>query len=212
MTDARLKNKMIYQFNPDSADFLKMGGLLPAIVQNAHSGQVLMLGYMNQEALDETLRSKNVTFFSRSKNRLWVKGATSGHFLKLQSISLDCDNDALLVQALPLGPTCHKGTTSCFDHSDTELGFLSTLETIIEERIGSNNPDSYTNKLWAKGLKKMAQKVGEEGLETALAGRAGDEDELLDEGADLIFHFLVLLKARDVSLSQVINRLKSRHN
>jgi len=202
----------IADFDIGQADFLKMGDLLPAIIQDAITGQVLMLGYMNHLALSQTIDTKIVTFYSRSKKRLWVKGETSGHFLQLQSISLDCDQDALLIQAVPQGPTCHKGKQSCFENSETELGFLGTLSTIIDQRIGSDNNESYTKKLWAKGQNKIAQKVGEEGVETALAGRAGDIDELLDEASDLIFHLLVLLKARGLRLANLVQRLASRHN
>jgi phosphoribosyl-AMP cyclohydrolase / phosphoribosyl-ATP pyrophosphohydrolase len=196
-------------------DWEKSGGLLPVIVQDAATGQVLMLGYMNREALSATVQSGNVTFYSRSKKRLWVKGETSGNTLKLVSIAADCDNDTLLVLAHPNGPTCHAGTQSCFgDTASTQaqpLSFLSTLEAIIAQRITDQPQDSYTARIWSQGTLKMAQKVGEEGVEVALAGAAQDDDRLLSESADLIFHLMLLLKGRNLSLAQAVKELERRH-
>lgn len=194
----------------------KSGGLLPAVVQDARTARVLMLGYMNREALETTLTQKRVTFFSRSKNRLWTKGETSQHFLELVSIAADCDNDSLLVTAHPIGPTCHTGSQSCFGDAITTLdgaglAFLLQLESIIEHRIASQPSGSYTAKLWAQGLNRMAQKVGEEGVEVTLAGVTGSEQQLISESADLLFHLALLLKSRDLSLRTVIEELEKRH-
>lgn len=194
----------------------KSGGLLPAVVQDARTARVLMLGYMNREALETTLTQRRVTFFSRSKNRLWTKGETSQHFLELVSIAADCDNDALLVTAHPLGPTCHTGSQSCFGDAITtldgsSLAFLLQLESIIAHRITEQPSGSYTAKLWAQGLNRMAQKVGEEGVEVALAGVTGSEQQLIGESADLLFHLALLLKSRDLSLRTVIEELEKRH-
>jgi phosphoribosyl-AMP cyclohydrolase / phosphoribosyl-ATP pyrophosphohydrolase len=193
-------------------DFAKEGGLVPAVVQHADTLQVLMLGYMNAEALKQTLTSGLVTFYSRSKSRLWTKGETSGDTLKLDRILTDCDEDALLVYARPQGPTCHTKTTSCFGHEDAPgIGFLGHLAAIVKDRATADPADSYTARLMHKGIAKIAQKVGEEGLETALAGRAGDLDELHNEAADLLYHLSVLLMARDTSLEAVLDILRERH-
>jgi len=193
-------------------DWPKMDGLIPAIVQDHVSGRVLMLGYMNEAALDETRRSGHVTFYSRSKQRLWTKGESSGHFLNLVSVHLDCDGDALLIKAAPIGPTCHLGTPSCWDDDPgSALGFIAHLEQVIEDRRQAAPDSSYTASLFAKGSKRIAQKVGEEGVETALAAVAGDRAELLSESADLLFHLLVLLHQQDASLGDVVAVLKSRH-
>jgi phosphoribosyl-ATP pyrophosphohydrolase/phosphoribosyl-AMP cyclohydrolase len=202
-------------FTDLNVDWDKMGGLVPAIVQHADTAEVLMLGYMNPEALLLSLEDQKVTFFSRSRQTIWQKGATSGNFLKLVSISLDCDLDALLVLALPEGPTCHRGTNSCFTptHISPLLSVLEELEYTIEERIASGDTlekPSYTARLYKKGLHRMAQKVGEEGLESALAGVAGTDEELISESADYLFHLLVLLKARDLSIFQVLRELRKR--
>lgn len=198
-----------------SLDWGKGDGLIPAIVQDATTGQVLMLGYMNREALIETTRSKEVTFFSRSKGRLWTKGETSGHTLKLVSIVPDCDDDALLVLAHPIGPTCHEGTQSCFgDTVSTKaqpLAFLSTLEDIIAQRIADQPEGSYTARLWAEGSTRLAQKVGEEGVEVALAAATQEDERLLSEAADLLFHLALLLKNRNLSLAAVVKELEQRH-
>jgi phosphoribosyl-ATP pyrophosphohydrolase/phosphoribosyl-AMP cyclohydrolase len=193
-------------------DWNKGGGLLPAIVQDSRSGAVLMLGYMNAEALARTQQGGKVTFYSRSKQRLWTKGETTGHHLLLQSVRADCDNDTLLIQAEPVGPTCHQGTRSCFgDGSDPELAFLAMLDALVARRARELPGGSYTTALFEKGIRRIAQKVGEEGVETALAATTGDDAELLDEAADLLFHLIVLLRARGKSLSEVVDRLRSRH-
>jgi phosphoribosyl-ATP pyrophosphohydrolase/phosphoribosyl-AMP cyclohydrolase len=196
-------------------DWKKGDGLLPAIVQDAFSGRVLMLGYMNQEALSQTLERGRIVFFSRSRQALWLKGETSGNYLDLVEVSADCDNDALLLLASPKGPTCHKGTESCFaDASATRsqgLAFLSRLESVIENRIAEKPEDSYTARLFAQGPSRIAQKVGEEGLETALATVTRDDNGVLTESADLVFHLLILLKSRNLSLAQVVRELQSRH-
>jgi phosphoribosyl-ATP pyrophosphohydrolase/phosphoribosyl-AMP cyclohydrolase len=191
----------------------KMDDLLPCVVQDATSGQVLMLGYMNQEAIQVTLSKQLVTFYSRSKERLWTKGETSNNTLALVDISADCDNDSLLVLANANGPTCHKGTVSCWDSAETaNVSFLSQLETVIASRKGAPADSSYTASLYASGIKRIAQKVGEEGVETALAATVQDLDELKNESADLLYHLIVLLQASNLSLSDTIDVLKSRHN
>lgn len=188
--------------------------LLPAIVQHAISGKVLMQGYMNPDALQHTLQSGNVTFFSRSKQRLWTKGESSGHTLQLVSIDSDCDSDSLLVLAIPQGPTCHVGTETCWHDNDAnspQLAFLYDLEQVIKAREGADPKSSYTASLFAKGVKRIAQKVGEEGVESALAAMAGDREELKNEAADLLFHLLVLLRSQQLELADVIAILKQRH-
>jgi len=196
-------------------DFSKGDGLLPAVVQHADTGAVLMVGYMNREALRETLSRRHVVFFSRSKQRLWEKGETSGHFLELDQVRTDCDRDALLVTARPLGPVCHEGTATCFgDTSITKaerLAFLGTLERGIEGRIAASPQGSYTARLFAEGPKRIAQKVGEEGLEVALAAAVETDDKVVAESADLIFHLLVLLRSRGLSFQSVVTELQSRH-
>ncbi|WP_058914172.1 bifunctional phosphoribosyl-AMP cyclohydrolase/phosphoribosyl-ATP diphosphatase HisIE [Entomohabitans teleogrylli] len=192
-------------------DWQKTDGLLPAIVQHAVSGEVLMLGYMNPAALDETLASGKVTFYSRSKQRLWTKGESSGHFLNVASITPDCDNDTLLVLARPVGPTCHLGTSSCFGDAHHEALFLYQLEELLAARKTADPASSYTAKLYASGTKRIAQKVGEEGVETALAATVHDSEELKNEASDLVYHLLVLLQDQGLSLQDVINNLKSRH-
>ncbi|TAL87419.1 MAG: bifunctional phosphoribosyl-AMP cyclohydrolase/phosphoribosyl-ATP diphosphatase HisIE [Rhodanobacter sp.] len=193
-------------------DWAKGDGLLPAIVQHWQSGEVLMLGYMNAEALAETQRSGHVTFHSRSKNRLWTKGESSGHVLQLKSIRVDCDADTLLVQADPHGPTCHTGTSSCFGNAvRSPLGFLAELDTLVAQRHADRPEGSYTTSLFEGGIRRMAQKVGEEGVETALAAVAQDDAELLGEAADLIFHLTVVLRARGLSLGDVAGLLAERH-
>ena len=201
---------------PDQLEQLKWpaDGLLPLIVQHAVSGKVLMQGFANSEALATTLQSGRVTFFSRSKNRLWTKGESSGHFLQLQSLSADCDRDSLLALALPDGPTCHVGTETCWHdpHSNAPaLSFLTDLEAVIASRQHADPKSSYTASLFARGVKRIAQKVGEEGVESALAAMAGDREELKNEAADLIFHLLVLLRSQDLALNDVIDILTARH-
>ncbi len=189
----------------------KVDNLMPVIVQHATSGDVLMLGYMNPEALQVTLDSRKVTFFSRTKQRLWMKGETSNNFLNLVDIFADCDSDTLLALALPDGPTCHKGTQSCFAPAQSDWGFLFELETILKARKTADPESSYTARLYASGTKRIAQKVGEEGVETALAATVNDRAELTNEAADLMYHLMVLLQDQDLDLSTIIKRLKERH-
>jgi phosphoribosyl-ATP pyrophosphohydrolase/phosphoribosyl-AMP cyclohydrolase len=198
-------------------DWQKSDGLLPVIVQHAGNLEVLMLGYMNREALDATIASRHVTFFSRTRQRQWVKGESSGHSLEVESIAVDCDNDTLLIRATPLGPTCHRDTPSCFDAADTTtsppaFAFLGQLEKVIAQRVTEKPDGSYTARLWNEGPVRIAQKVGEEGVEVALAAATQKDDELIDESADLIFHLILLLKSRDRSLGDVISKLQSRHS
>lgn len=193
-------------------DWAKGDGLLPAIIQDADTQQVLMLGYMNAAALRQTEETKRVTFFSRRKNRLWVKGETSGHFLDLVAVTADCDNDALLVRARPNGPTCHRGTCSCFgEEGATGVGFLADLERTVTARLAAGDEKSCTVKLVRAGVKRVAQKVGEEGVETALAAVAGSDGELRGEAADLLYHLIVLLRAKGLSLAEVMSVLENRH-
>ena len=190
----------------------KGNGLVPAIVQDASTEQVLMLGYMNAESLEKTQETGLVTFYSRSRKTLWIKGETSGNTLKFISIAMDCDQDTLLVRALPAGPTCHEGTVSCFgDKGPQGVGFLAKLEALIEERKTAAPESSYTAKLLQGPLHKAAQKVGEEGVETALAAIAETDDGLVYESADLIYHLMVLLSAKDIKLADVIKELQTRH-
>lgn len=197
---------------PATLDWTKGDGLLPAIIQDADTHQVLMLGYMNAEALRQTEETRRVTFFSRSKNRLWVKGATSGHHLDLVGITVDCDLDALLVRARPNGPTCHRGTCSCFgEEGATGAGFLAELERTVAARLAAGDEKSYTVKLVREGVKRIAQKVGEEGVETALAAVAGSDEDLRGEAADLLYHLIVLLRAKGLSLAGVMAVLEKRH-
>ncbi|MCW8092520.1 bifunctional phosphoribosyl-AMP cyclohydrolase/phosphoribosyl-ATP diphosphatase HisIE [Alteromonas sp. ASW11-130] len=196
----------------DKLAWKKMDGLLPVIVQNGNSAQLLMQGYMNEEALRHTLRSGKVTFFSRSKNRLWMKGEISGHTLDLIEANADCDNDAILILAKPNGPTCHTGAKSCwFNSSLPDYSFLSELEQLITARKSDGDETSYTASLYQQGIKRIAQKVGEEGVETALAAATGDIDELKNEAADLLYHLMVLLHASDCSMADVIDVLRKRH-
>ncbi len=193
-------------------DFAKNNGLIPAIVQDARTKTVLMLGYMNEEALQKTKETGLVTFFSRSRQTLWTKGETSGHYLKLVEILQDCDRDTLLIKAIPSGPVCHLGTDTCFaEENRSDLWFLAELEKVIEERKSHAPETSYTAHLLQKGLKKIAQKVGEEATEVVIDGVAGSDERLLEESADLLYHLLVLLHARDLSLNQVANVLQKRH-
>lgn len=177
-------------------------GLVPVIIQNAITEQVLMLGYMNQEALTKTIQEKKVTFFSRSKQRLWTKGETSGNFLTVISMQEDCDQDTILIRAIPEGVTCHKGTTSCFGEKATK-GFLYELENVIHQKIDEDDPKSYTNKLFKRGINKVAQKVGEEAVEVVIEAKDDNRDLFLDESADLLYHLLILLKAKNVRLGEV---------
>jgi phosphoribosyl-ATP pyrophosphohydrolase/phosphoribosyl-AMP cyclohydrolase len=192
-------------------DWVKTDGMMPVIVQHSVSGEVLMHGYMNQQALTHTLNEGKVTFWSRTKQRLWTKGETSGHFLDVVSITPDCDNDTLLVLANPLGPTCHKGTSSCFAPAAADWTFLYQLEELLASRKSADPESSYTAKLYASGTKRIAQKVGEEGVETALAATVNDRHELTNEASDLIYHLLVLLQDQDLNLSTIIENLRQRH-
>ena len=201
--------------NPDELDWEKMNGLLPAIVQDAIDGRVLMQAYMNREALEATQLSGRVTFWSRSRRALWTKGETSGNHLRLVAIHGDCDGDCLLVLAQPQGPSCHRGTDSCFDGDRAvapSLAFLARLERTIVQRERDRPSESYTTRLFESGLKRIAQKVGEEAVETVLAGVDGSKEELLDEAADLTYHLLVLLRARNLGLEQLLETLDSRHD
>jgi len=200
-------------FEPQDLDWEKGEGLLPAVVQDARSGRVLMLGYMNAEALAHSLSSGRVTFYSRSKQRLWTKGESSGNWLQLQRVRMDCDRDTLLVLAQPNGPVCHTGTDTCFGNQvEPTVGFLAQLERIVQGRKGASAESSYTARLYQSGTRRIAQKVGEEGLETALAAVAQGKPELLGEAADLLYHLLVLLSDRDLDLAQVVEVLQERHS
>jgi phosphoribosyl-ATP pyrophosphohydrolase/phosphoribosyl-AMP cyclohydrolase len=192
-------------------DWVKTDGMMPAIVQHAVSGEVLMHGYMNQEALAKTLEIGKVTLWSRTKQRLWTKGETSENFLNVVSITPDCDNDTLLILANPIGPTCHLGTSSCFSPAVPDWTFLYQLEQLLAERKHADPKSSYTASLYASGTKRIAQKVGEEGVETALAATVNDRHELTNEASDLIYHLLVLLQDQDLNLSTIINNLRERH-
>ena len=197
--------------NPDDLDFEKGGGLIAAVVQDAATLQVLMLAYMDRAALDETLESGEATFFSRSRGGRWRKGETSGDRLKVVSVTLDCDGDAVLVRVEPVGNACHLNRVSCFGDEDAPgLGRLARLEQTIRDRSDADPSESWTAKLLASGPKRIAQKVGEEGVETALAGAAGDEAELASEAADLVYHLVVLLRSRGLSLQDVLDVLESR--
>lgn len=200
---------MCSEFDPSALDWDKVGGLMPAIVQDAATLRVLMLGYMDRAALENTLQGGKVTFFSRSKQRLWVKGETSGNHLEVVGIRADCDADTLLVTARPHGPTCHTGSTSCFGNAPGQ--FLGALDALVEQRERERPEGSYTTTLFDKGARRIAQKVGEEGVETALAGVAQGDEELLGESADLLFHLIVLLRARGLSLGDAVAVLERRH-
>ncbi len=195
-----------------SPDFAKMpDGLVPAVVQDDRTGAVLMLGYMNQEALEKTLETGLVTFFSRSKQRLWTKGETSGNTLRLRDIRLDCDQDAILLKAEPAGPVCHTGDDTCWGERNQAVYFLPVLENIIWERKNAAPENSYTAKLFASGIPKIAQKVGEEAVETVIESLGENRERLLNESADLLYHLLVLLAAKEVRLEEVEDVLKNRH-
>lgn len=191
-------------------DFSKGDGLVPAIIQHYATKMVLMLGYMNEEALAKTQELGKVTFYSRSKNRLWTKGEESGNFLLLKSMEVDCDNDTLLIQAEPVGPTCHNGTDTCFGNADAS-GFAHQLQRIIEDRKANPSEKSYTTSLFEKGINKIAQKVGEEAIETVIEAKDDNDELFLNESADLLFHYLVLLTAKGKSLEDVEAVLKARH-
>ena len=193
-------------------NFDKNTGLAPAIVQDDNTNKVLMLGYMNQEAMDKTQQIKKVTFFSRSRNTLWTKGETSGNYLILKSLTFDCDRDTVLVKAVPTGPVCHTGQDTCFNEENpTGLGFLSQLEDLIKERKNSLPQGSYTAELFSKGINKIAQKVGEEAVEVVIDAVANNPERVKEESADLLYHLLVLLAHQNIGLSEVIEVLQKRH-
>lgn len=200
------------QMDLNEADFDKQGGLIPAIVQHSQTAEVLMLGYMNREALAKTLNTSLVTFYSRSRDTLWTKGETSGNTLTLTSIKLDCDKDTFLVEVCPKGPTCHTGTNSCFgDDVPTSISFLSRLSSLIEARAGANPDSSYTAKLLSGPRERAAQKVGEEGVETTIAALTQDDNALIGEAADLIYHLMVLLRTRGIGIDAIVKQLSDRH-
>lgn len=193
-------------------DFTKMNGLIPAIVQDAMSGKVLMQGYMNEEALAKTKETGMVTFFSRSKDRLWTKGETSGNFMEVVSIAGDCDGDSILVKANPRGPVCHTGSDTCWDEENTsKTGFIDQLRAIIKDRKNNPSDKSYTASLFAKGINKVAQKVGEEAVEIVIEAKDDNKELFLGEAADLLFHYLVLLEAKGYELDEVMEVLIKRH-
>jgi len=191
-------------------DFNKSDGLVPVIIQDEQTLEVLMLGYMNKEAYDKTVQENIVTFYSRSKNRLWTKGETSNNFLHVKKIDIDCDNDTLLIKVKADGPTCHTGSRSCFK-TEYNQNFILQLEAIVADRYENPQEGSYINKLRTKGLNKIAQKVGEEGVETVIAALAETETDLINESSDLIFHLLVLLREKGLSLEQIAKNLEGRH-
>ncbi|MCB0667024.1 MAG: bifunctional phosphoribosyl-AMP cyclohydrolase/phosphoribosyl-ATP diphosphatase HisIE [Saprospiraceae bacterium] len=197
--------------NMDQIDFAKGDGLVPAIIQDRDSGRVLMLGYMDPAALRRTFELQQVTFYSRSKERLWTKGETSGNYLRLDQVELDCDADTLLIQALPQGPVCHTGDPTCFGKSFTGISFLTYLEDVIDQRHSQPSEQSYTSSLFQRGIDKIAQKVGEEAVEVVIASKNEDEDLLLGELADLTYHLLVLLRAKNIKLGDVLKVLEDRH-
>jgi phosphoribosyl-ATP pyrophosphohydrolase/phosphoribosyl-AMP cyclohydrolase len=192
-------------------DFNKSNGLVPVVIQDNYTLQVLMLGYMNKEALEKTEKERIVTFFSRGKNRLWTKGETSGNFLHVIEILSDCDNDSILVKVNPAGPVCHTGNNSCFG-AETSKGFIYKLEQVINQRIESNANDSYTNRLYKKGINKIAQKVGEEAVELIIEAKDDNIDLFKNEAADLLYHLLILLKAKDFDFQSIEEVLKERHS
>ena len=192
-------------------NFTKSNGLVPAIIQDYTTLQVLMAGFMNKEALEKTMKEGKVTFFSRSKNRLWTKGETSGNFLIVKEITTDCDNDAILIKAEPAGSVCHTGTYSCFGE-ETAKGFFYKLEQIVNQRINNNTPESYTNKIFRRGVNKAAQKVGEEAVELIIEAKDDNPELFKNESADLLYHLLILFRIKGVSLTEIEEVLRKRHN
>ena len=193
-------------------NFVKVGGLVPVIVQDANTKEVLMLGYMNEEALEKTLKSGKVTFFSRTKQRLWTKGETSGNYLTVKEIKVDCDHDTVLIRAEPTGPVCHRGTDTCFgEENKTKTAFIDKLRTIIKDRKQNPSGKSYTTSLFAKGINKVAQKVGEEAVEVIIEAKDNNKELFLGEAADLLYHYLVLLEAKGYELDEVMDVLIDRH-
>ena len=202
---------MSIAFDPNSVDFQKSEGLVPVIVQDFATEKVLMLGYMNREALDKTLVEGIVTLFSRTKNRLWTKGESSSNFLHLVSIAADCDQDALLIKARPDGPTCHTGADTCWNEPNVSLDFLRQLENVIRQRRDQPDETSYTASLFKRGINKIAQKVGEEAVELVIEAKDNNADLFLNEAADLMFHYLILLSAKGYELGEVVKILEGRH-
>ena len=192
-------------------DFEKMGGMIPVVIQDAETLQVLMLGYMNEESYKKTVETKKVTFWSRSRNCLWTKGETSGNFLHVKEMYVDCDNDTILIKAKPDGPTCHKGTTSCFDFEESNIGFLSYLQKFIDKRNEERPVGSYTTKLFREGVNKIAKKVGEEAVELIIESKDNNDSLFLNEAADLLYHLIVLLSSRGKKIEDVVAVLKGRH-
>jgi phosphoribosyl-ATP pyrophosphohydrolase/phosphoribosyl-AMP cyclohydrolase len=193
-------------------DFAKSGGLVPAIIQDVATNKVLMLGYMNEEAFEQTKKEGKVTFFSRTKQRLWTKGESSGHFLLVKDILLDCDQDSLLIKVSPVGPTCHTGADTCwFEKNDDPTAFITHLKNVIRNRKNNPSEKSYTSSLFAKGTNKIAQKVGEEAVELVIEAKDDNKDLFLGEAADLLFHYLVLLEQKNIDLNEVIGLLQERH-
>ena len=207
-----MESKFAFKNRTITVDFEKQNGLVPAIVQDAHTKNVLMLGYMNLEALQKTLETQWVTFYSRSRKTLWTKGETSGNYLHLVDLKSDCDNDTLLVQALPDGPVCHLGTDTCWGETNRlQCGFLTELEEVIADRRQNPTEKSYTASLFKKGINKIAQKVGEEAVEVVIEAKDQNDDLFLNESADLVFHFLVLLQAKGFRFKEVLEVLRERH-
>ena len=207
-----MESKFVFKNRTITVDFEKQNGLVPAIVQDARTKNVLMLGYMNNEALQKTLETRLVTFYSRSRKTLWTKGETSGNYLHLTDIQSDCDNDTLLVQALPDGPVCHLGTDTCWGETNRlQCGFLTELEEVIADRRQNPTEKSYTASLFKKGINKIAQKVGEEAVEVIIEAKDQNDNLFLNESADLVFHFLVLLQAKGFRFNEVLEVLRERH-
>lgn len=192
-------------------DFAKMDGLIPAIITDQYTNAVLMLGFMNKEALTKTLETSKVTFYSRTKQRLWTKGETSGNFLEVKGMKIDCDNDTLLITAKPQGPVCHTGDFTCFGESKSNAAFLEYLAQVIKRRRNDSPDESYTAKLFTRGKNRIIQKVGEEGVEVVIAAKNEDKNEIINESADLLFHLLVMLESQEVDFSEVIDCLIKRH-
>ncbi|MEL7020863.1 MAG: bifunctional phosphoribosyl-AMP cyclohydrolase/phosphoribosyl-ATP diphosphatase HisIE [Bacteroidota bacterium] len=195
----------------DRIDFSKNNGLVPAIIQDADTQKVLMLGYMSAESITKTIAEQRVTFYSRSKKRLWTKGETSQHFLELVDIKLDCDNDSLLVQVRPKGPTCHTGTGTCWGEKNESADFIHHLERVVQDRKNNPSAQSYTTSLFKKGINKVAQKVGEEAVELVIEAKDDNKELFMGEAADLLYHYLVLLAAKGYTLDEVVEVLRQRH-
>lgn len=192
-------------------DFKKLNGLAPVVIQDNTTLQVLMVGFMNEEALTKTINEGKVTFFSRSKNRLWTKGETSGNFLYVKEIKTDCDNDSILIRVDPAGPVCHTGNTSCFNN-DTPQGFIYKLEQIVNQRISDDIKDSYSNKIFRQGINKAAQKVGEEAVELIIEAKDNNDELFINEASDLLYHMLILFRLKGVTITDIEDCLSKRHN